>query len=1010
MKSQNLPNIIDPDLLIKKADHRILYLVLLSSMIRDGMTPEMIGNSLSIVRKYLSVLDAKYGEKQGVRLRELLAVLATLGMREPLSMRELSYLTTGSCNAEISYALIGMMRDIFPLLSTSRGYISQGTVLTGVNRFAFHDKDIASAVLQIVDDNVVPTIERMICFSISMAEKGAIILNESENACFVVFAYFDYLLGYLKGNRTKYENGNTLGLICHYISLCESYTQHVSALHRQWLAMEYCISAYDKQKKTNPSSFNIRISDNESFSGSSALAYIYKTYAGILERNLQSAKAEQYYVKAMELLRKSISRDIPASLLKLRYNVYTRCANVFAANENRDPNDAIAVSELAVEAMKALGEHPKDSDAQALASAMQNLGQKHRVAGHIDKSIECYEDALSLLSGINPLVRDEQIYATTLMNYGVALREKHQYDKAIESYKKSIEIFEKLCDEGTEQHKALLVQPYNNIAYCYREYAKASNLDTQLLLQAKLYYEKLLAVLQLLCNCGYMMDIHNQQGSAFGNYAVVLMLLKENDYAKQYFKKALDEYEAVMEQGTPLYQNGLAAACVNYQSILEPEHDCSELRRIQKIQQKLLPAGGHWQVTSSTAESEAHKRNSENSYQSTRAPSGEQPQGNHAKQIAFSTDEASINAYMSKLPQSMQGARPIGILADGSAMFKLPDSYNRIIKLEQKLRNQDYRVGGDVFVWTGYKLFEELNRKMEQSGSAKARMRSNVSILWDYINNAKADIDATQDKQAIIELKCKRITLIELLLIMSDMPEYANCDTAQSIDIVSLTECLLSDLRDIETLCINRGILATGYCLAAKVYSSRMITAEAEKYEKIAVEYEHHSRNHKDENEQISAIFAVPIQNFEPMLSQEPFSMLAHAYIALEENLTKSIASNCKTPSSCEIKAAAEIYQSISSLSSSSEYEKLAASHLWASKLVRFGDSRDIDLTIELETKVLKQVESLGLISSNEILFIEMVYDYLAIAHYHKGNPRAARDCISKAKQLSRKYTPWFAQ
>lgn len=1009
--SQNLPDVIDLELLMKKADYRILYLVLLSSLIKDGMTPEMIGDSLAIVRKYLSVLFAKYGEKQGIRLHELLTILSTLGMRESLSMHEIAYLLMGSCNAEISYALFGMMRDVSPLLSVSRGYISQGTVLTGVNRFTFHDKDIALAVKQVIEDNtIVSIIERMICFSISIAEEGIIIQNESENACLVVFAHMDYLLGFLKGNRSRYENSTSLGLICRYINLCEPYTQHVTALHRQLLAMDYCTEAYNKNKKPGQPFCNIEVSENTSFSGDIATVYIYKTYADTLEKNLQIKKAEEYYLKAMDLLSTVNSQEDSAPLQKLKYEVYSKCAGVLASDENCDPNKAIRVEELSIETLKALGDSSEIPNVLALASAMSNLGQKHRIAGHIDKSIECYEDALSLLSGMDPLMRDEEVYATTLMNYGVALREKHQFENAIANYKKSIDIFEKLCINAPVQVRTRLIIPYNNIAYCYREYAKDSNMDTQLLLNAKDYYEKSIEVIQSLCDSGYMMDIHNQRGNAFGNYAIVLMLLKETITAKKYFKNALDEYETVIMQGTPLYKDGLATTCLNYQKILDPKHDNSELLRIQRIQQKVLPAGSHWKITASTAEVETMKNDTNNSIHSSRAPHESQPLGGYYKQIPYSADEASINDYMAKSPHAAKMDKPLGILADGSAIFAVPAVYSRIEKLYEKLRKQDYRNDGTVFVWVSLKLKEEIEHKLNMSSSKKSYIDSAIHLLMDYIEKTTIDIGKEQDDRAIIELKCKQISLIEYLLPAFDKSRYSESSVAQSIDVISLVECLISYLHDVETLCSNPGIFASGYCAAAKRYSSFMMTEDAEKYEKIASKYELLSRNHFNEIQQVSAIYAELINNFEPLLSQDPYSRLAHAYTSLEETLSKSIGVSCKTPVAYAIKIAREVFQSISSNANSSDHEILAASHFLASKLIRFGDSRDIDLAIELETEVLKQIDNLSLISDREILFVIIVQDYLAIAYYHKGNSKAAKDCIKKSARLSNKYTPWFVE
>lgn len=1016
--SQKLPEVIDLNLLLTKADNRILYLVLLCNMIKDGLTPELMGDSTSIVTKYLSVLFAKYGEKQSTYLRELLAILATLGMREPLSILEISYLLMGSSEAEISYALVGMIRDIAPLLSVSRGYVSQGEMLTGVNRYTFHDTDLALAIRQIVEDNLITAVERMICFSISMAEEGKIILNDSENACLTVFAHMKYLLGFLKDNCFQFDQENTWALICRYINTCHRFSTHVSSVRHQLLAMDYCISAFDSYLKHNNSACSIKISEDAVFSGNAALAYIYNTYAAILNENLQQQRAELYYEKAISMLKGIDGANDSVPLLQLEYDIYAGCAIVYSNNASRDPNEAIELDRLALDALKALAKKTSDFNNQHIAIHLSNIGKKYRIAGRIQESIDCYEQSLSIFSDVDPILRDDAGYATLLGNYGVALREQNQYEKAIKSYKEAIAIWETLCKEMPQQYQGKLLQPYGNIAYCYREYAKATNLDKELLLQAKMYYEKALKVLELVSDSGYLVDIHNNRGKLYGEYAIVLMLLKYTDTAKRYFKKSIDEYETVLTQGTPFNTDGFVSACVNYESILDSRRDKKELIQLQRIKQKIqkyLPEGISWQITASTAAAEAIRRmnnkygNSTNSiYEGvSRLPVKSSSPVSQTKQIPINTDQKSVDAYVKENESWLKDQKPLGLLADGSVMFKLPEVYSRSERLFEKVRKEEYRAGSTVLLWSSLDAIEELEKIATKNGRSKSQAERTLGHCLKKIENISEQLKTLNEHRTVLELQCYRIQYMEYLLIGLELVNTAKLEILQTVDVLKLLDIFISDLHSIEVLCENRGLLAYGYSLAAKCLAIHMQVEKAEECEQLAIKYERHSRRNRDEIGQINALFS-NVKTFEVMMEEEPLSKLAHAYDLLMKQVKNTVDSSAMTPCANEISIAYMLFQNITSDDENSDLDVLAVTQLLASRLINFGDSTDIDLALNLEKEILQQIEILDLLSDREIVFICVVHLYLAIAYYYKDDPKSARDCIRKVQKLMKTYKPWF--
>ena len=104
--------------MIALADHRVLQLGLLCRLMENGMPAAELPDYSKVVSVYLDALERNYGEKEAVRLRELLAVLCTLGRFEDLTIRSLGALT-GENGPTLK--LIGMLRDLAPMLKKERG-------------------------------------------------------------------------------------------------------------------------------------------------------------------------------------------------------------------------------------------------------------------------------------------------------------------------------------------------------------------------------------------------------------------------------------------------------------------------------------------------------------------------------------------------------------------------------------------------------------------------------------------------------------------------------------------------------------------------------------------------------------------------------------------------------------------------------------------------------------------------------------------------------------------------
>ena len=114
--------------LVALSDHRVLQLGLLCRLAESGMGIGELPDSSRVVSVYLDILEKRYGEKESVRFRELLAILCTLGTYEGLTLSTLGALTGEN---GITLNLIGMVRDLAPMLKAERG--EEGNLYTIAN-------------------------------------------------------------------------------------------------------------------------------------------------------------------------------------------------------------------------------------------------------------------------------------------------------------------------------------------------------------------------------------------------------------------------------------------------------------------------------------------------------------------------------------------------------------------------------------------------------------------------------------------------------------------------------------------------------------------------------------------------------------------------------------------------------------------------------------------------------------------------------------------------------------
>ena len=111
-------SLLDTQRLLSMSDYRVLGLGMLCRLVENGMKIEELPDSNKAVSVYLQTLEKRYGEKEAIKFREPLAILCTLGSYEGLTLKTLASLIGEN---GITLRLIGMIRDLSPMLKTGRG-------------------------------------------------------------------------------------------------------------------------------------------------------------------------------------------------------------------------------------------------------------------------------------------------------------------------------------------------------------------------------------------------------------------------------------------------------------------------------------------------------------------------------------------------------------------------------------------------------------------------------------------------------------------------------------------------------------------------------------------------------------------------------------------------------------------------------------------------------------------------------------------------------------------------
>ena len=173
-------------LLLEKADYIVLYLGMLCKLTECGTAVTDLPDVGKVVETYISAVNECYGDKESIRIREILTLISTLGVMEPLTLCDIGGLTT---EGFVTLGLIGMIRDLSPMLRTIRS--EEG------NRYTIANSDLAEELRKQLPETE-EVLSELVELGIDQADQGYPIEVEAAN---IVIGHIAELIDIIGGNH-----------------------------------------------------------------------------------------------------------------------------------------------------------------------------------------------------------------------------------------------------------------------------------------------------------------------------------------------------------------------------------------------------------------------------------------------------------------------------------------------------------------------------------------------------------------------------------------------------------------------------------------------------------------------------------------------------------------------------------------------------------------------------------------------------------------------------------------
>ena len=571
------------DALLRHGEYRVLYVGLLCKLVNADMPIDELPSADRLVEKYLGILSASYGEKETLRLRELLSVLCSIGAEEPLSMRELAGLLN---NSTLSLGLLGMMQDIAPLLKTQRGYQAGGHWYAGENRYEPANPELAEALkVQIPEwKSITQELLEDACNTAKAEKNDEKPCDGKTNTALLVLAHAKVCGGYSTSGENIEERMNA---ISEFIDQFHE-DSHIRALERIIAAENAVLEAFkildaagqlhDRHKMEkvywNTSYVYVKLTRyNEALEACDHLIAILEAMDAIHQLPNRSDLAEIYIRKAYVLY--CLNRcdealalyDKAAEILERQYavaRVFDRNSLASSSLSNLYMNKAVAMNSLrrfdeALELLKRAKEIAEDLDAAGKLSDRSLLGTIYNNAAstlddlsRFDEALEFYNRACDIQEALDDAGKlfDRSELAHSYSNMAITLRKLKRYDEAVDKYNHAKAILESLVDNGQLRDRGMLAMVYMNMGVTLDELSRHDE-AMAMYEQAKLIWEKLDAD-------GRLYD-RNHLAQVYLNEATILTEIKKHGEALQLYDLAKTIWEELDKAGLLYNRFRLAA-------------------------------------------------------------------------------------------------------------------------------------------------------------------------------------------------------------------------------------------------------------------------------------------------------------------------------------------------------------------------------------------------------------------------------------------------------------------
>ena len=560
--------------LFELADYRVLYLGMLCKMLNDGMLIEQLPDAKNIIQRYLDVLSTSYGGRYALLVREILIFLATWGVGEPLSLREIACVLG---NGEITLELVGIMNDLMPLLKVQRGYEVNGQRHVGKNRYTIVNGEVAETIREVCTETT-SLVSRLI------EETAQVIHNQSpyvfierintedeieKSVHLLILSQLENLV--LRKYDSLHAFGNTDEIIdkaLRYVESIDSSHRLVAArtidcfefIHRlfYWRKLRVLceiepenpdlmennahllaihgslLKSMGKNSEAIPLLREvIRIREELFNSGErhygKTLPKSYSSLAGALDKNYEYSEAIEWYEKALSL-RKALNKTIYANLMEEAMI----CHNFSITLRKKNRLKALLYE---TKALKIANDHFR----------------------YWNDSEDVQENLASIYCGLADIFTDMKLYTI-----------------ADHFYKKAIIILERFEEKGVSFDQSILAVKYSNwgMSFAYRKkYRKAEEV-----------LRKAERLLSQLANNGLLLE-ETQWGVVCSNLAQTLIDLNKEEEATLYNKKAIEILNGAHRQGANCHQDLLVRLLDEEASRFHEQNEY--IKEIQTLEKKI---------------------------------------------------------------------------------------------------------------------------------------------------------------------------------------------------------------------------------------------------------------------------------------------------------------------------------------------------------------------------------------------------------------------------------------